>query len=206
MFNFRKYINPVWAKKNRYEKICQLVGLKKTDTILNAGCGEGLTFEAFNKKNKIVGLDILPRQKIFQKNFSYVRGDAADMSMFQDRQFDVVVCIGVLEHIFPFKKLLKVAKEIQRVGKRYVVVVPHFYTPIEPHYQLPLWQHYPDNLKSFLIKHFSIGYFKKNIKGEYTKLNYFDKKKWLSILPGSSVVSYNHIFKGLIKNYIIIKA
>ncbi len=205
MINFREYINPVGARKRRYEKIRHLAGLKPTHKILNVGCGEGLSLEAFNKKNKIVGLDIFAKPKIFQKNFSYVQGDAAKMSFFKDKEFDLVVCIGMVEHILPFKKLKRVAREIQRVGKGYVIVVPHFYTPLEPHYQLPFWQHYPKGLKSFLIKHFSIGYFKKNSQGKFTKLNYFKKKKWYSLFPSSTIISYNHILGGLVKNYIIFK-
>ena len=127
------------------------------------------------------------------------------MSFFKDGGFDLVICIGVLEHIIPFGKLKRVAREIQRVGKSYVVVVPHFYTPLEPHYQLPFWQHYPDGFKSFLIKHLSIGYFKKNPRGEFTKLNYFKEEGWYALFPGSSIISYNHILGGLIKNYIIYK-
>ena len=205
MINFRKYINPVWARKKRYEKICQLVRLKPTDKILNVGCGEGLSFEAFNKENKIVGLDTFAKPKIFQSNFSYLQGDAADMSFLKDRQFDLVVCVGVLEHIFPLKKLKRVGSEIQRVGKGYLVVVPHFYTPLEPHYQLPFWQLYPNKLRSFLIKHFSIGYIKKNPQGKFEKINYFKKEKWQSLFPGSSIISYSHILGGIVKNYIIFK-
>ncbi|OGD96021.1 hypothetical protein A3A48_00085 [Candidatus Curtissbacteria bacterium RIFCSPLOWO2_01_FULL_37_9] len=205
MINFRKYINPVWARKRRYERICHLVKLKSSDTILDVGCGEGLSFEVFNKKNKITGLDTFARQKIFQSNFNYHRGDAEDMSFFNNRQFDLVICIGVLEHIFPITKLEKIAREIQRVGKSYVVVIPHFYTPIEPHYQLPFWQLYPDSVKSFLIKHFSIGWFGKNSQGKFEKLNYFKKEKWRSLFPSSSIVFYNYIPGGIIKNYIIYK-
>ena len=99
--------------------------------------------------------------------------------------------------------LKKAAKEIQRVGKRYVVVVPHFYTPMEPHSQMPFWQLYPDSLKSFIIKHFSVGYFKKNYRGKFEKLHYFKKEGWQSLFPGSSVVSYNHILGGVIRNYLV---
>lgn len=205
MINFRKYINPVWAKRRRYQKICQLVNLQPSDKILDVGCGEGLSFEAFNKENKIVGLDTFAKQKFFQSNFSYCQGDAAKMSFLKNKQFDLVVCIGVLEHIFPLKKLKRAAVEIQRLGKSYLVVVPHLYTPLEPHYQLLFWQLYPDNLKSFLIRHFSIGYFKKNPQGQFTQLNYFKKEKWRSFFPGSSIIAYNYLFGGLIKNYIIFK-
>jgi ubiquinone/menaquinone biosynthesis C-methylase UbiE len=205
MFNFRKHIHPVWAKKRRYKTICKLIRLKPTDRILDVGCGEGYSFEAFNEKNKIVGLDIFIKPKIFQKNFSYIQGNAVNMSCFKNKQFDLVVCIGLLEHIISLEKLKMAAKEIQRVGKRYVAVIPHFYTPLEPHYQMPFWQHYPDDFKSFLIRHFSIGYFKKNSRGKFTKLNYFRKEKWQSLFPDSRVVSYNYLFGGVIKDYIIFK-
>lgn len=204
MINFRKFINPVKARKRRYQKICQLVNLKPTHKILDVGCGEGLSFERFNRKNEIIGLDIHPKQRIVQKNFRYVRGDGANMN-FKNKEFDLVICIGVLEHIFPFTKLKKVAQEIQRVGKSYVVVVPHLYTFLEPHYQLPFWQFYPDSLKSFLIKHFSIAWFEKNPQGKFKKLNYFTKEKWLSLFPGASIIAYNHLLLGLIRDYIIFK-
>jgi len=202
MFNFRKFINPLQARKRRYQKICELVNLKPTDRILDIGCGEGLSFEKFNKKNKIVGLDTNKKPRIFQKNFKYIKGDCSNLP-FKNKEFDLVVCIGVLEHIFPFKKLKKAIKEIQRVGKSYVVVIPHMYTIIEPHYQLPFWQLYPDKLKSFLTKHFNITWYKKSSKGIFEKLNYFNKEKWLSLFPNTSITSYNHILFGLIRNYII---
>jgi len=181
------------------------LSIQPGDRILDIGCGEGLSFERFNKKNKIVGLDTAKKQRIFQKNFKYIKGDGSNLP-FKNKEFDLVICIGVLEHIFPFKKLKKAIKEIQRVGKSYLIVVPHMYTFIEPHYQLPFWQLYPDKLKSSLIKHFNITWYKKNSKGKFEKLNYFKKEKWLSLFPGASIISYNHIVFGLIRNYIILKS
>lgn len=205
MINFRAYINPLRARKKRYQRICRLVGLKSEHKVLDIGCGEGLSFEAFNQKNRIVGLDIFPRSKISQKNFHYRQGDASNQSHFKEQEFDLVVCIGVLEHIFPFKKLKKITREIQRIGKGYIVIVPHFYTPFEPHSQLPFWQHYPERLKSSLIKHFSVGYFPKNPQGRYEKLNYLKKNQWQTFFPGSTIIGYNHILWGIIKNYLIYK-
>lgn len=191
------------ARERRYQKICQLVNLQPNHKVLDLGCGEGLSFVAFNKTNKIVGLDIDQKQRIKQPNFSYVQGDGEKMG-FKNKEFDLVVCIGVLEHIFHFGKLKRMAREIQRVGKSYVIVVPHLYTIVEPHYQLPFWQFYPDSFKSFLIKHFNIGWYPKNSQGKWEKLNYLTKEKWLSLFPQASIISYNHIL-GLIWDYIIFK-
>ena len=200
--NLRRYINPTRSRERRYRKICELVDLRPEHRVLDVGCGSGNSFEAFNDRNQIVDLDIYPEQTVFQGNFRYVVGNGADMSSFGDKEFDVVVCIGVLEHISPFEKLERMAKEIQRVGKAYVLVVPHYFTPIEPHYQLPLWQFYSDRFKSFLTRHFSMGSYKRNPSGEFRQLNYFRKEKWLSLFPGASVASYNHIWF-LIRDYIV---
>lgn len=200
--NLRRYINPARARERRYRKICELVDLRPEQRVLDVGCGSGNSFEAFNDRNEIVGLDIDPEQRIFQGNFRYVVGDGADMCCFEDKEFDVVVCIGVFEHIFPFEKLERMAKEIQRVGEAYAVVVPHYFTPIEPHFQLPLWQFYPDTLKSFMMRHFSLGTYKRNPSGEFRQLNYFRQQKWLSLFPGASVESHNHIWF-LIRDYIV---
>lgn len=203
MANLRRIVNPAEARRKRYERLCALVGLKPGHRVLDVGCGDGKSFEDFNTGNEIVGLDLYQDPKILRDNFSYIRGDGADMSAFGDREFDVVVCIGVLEHVFPFERLRCMAREIARVGKGYAVVVPHTYTVIEPHYQLPFWQLYPDGLKSFLIKRFSIGWYERNPAGEFTPLNYFRRREWQELFPGGSIVSHNHIGPGLIRNYII---
>lgn len=203
MINVRKLVNPVQARKNRYDKICKLVNLQDNHHILDVGCGNGDSFESFNTTNQITGLDIHPEPAIFQDNFTYVSGDGENMQ-FEDNQFDVAVCVGVLEHIFPFDKLKKMCSEIDRVSKSYAIVVPHFLTPVEPHYQLPMWQHYPDSMKAFLIKRFKIAWYDRRPEGDFEKLHYFKNEIWSELFPGSTIVAHNHI-AGLIWNTIVYK-
>jgi len=129
-------------------------------------------------------------------------GDGKNLS-FEDNAFDLIVCVGVLEHIHPYEELERMAREIRRVGKSYVVVVPHLFTPIEPHFQLPFWQFYPNVFKSFLVKKLSLPGNPRNPEGRFRKLNYFKKNEWQALFPGSSIISYNHIGFGLIRNLII---
>ncbi|MFQ6010396.1 MAG: methyltransferase domain-containing protein [Candidatus Aenigmatarchaeota archaeon] len=201
MVNSRSY--SMNRRKKRYEKICRFVDLRPEDRILDIGCGKGYSLEDFNKTNKIIGLDLHKNQRIFQENFSYVQGDGADLP-FKDKEFDVVICVGVLEHIHPYEKLVKIANEIRRVGKYYAVIVPHYYTPIEPHFQLPLWQFYPASLKSFLIKRFNLGSQLRRPDGNFQRLNYFSREGWLKLFPDAKIASHNHIFF-LGRNYVIYK-
>lgn len=52
---------------------------------------------------------------------------------FEDKSFDLVVSVGLLEHVEPIEKLCRVVREIDRVGKSYVCVVPSISSLIEPH-------------------------------------------------------------------------
>ena len=50
------------------------------------------------------------------------------------------------------------AREIQRVGKRYFVQTPNRYFPIEPHYMLPYFQFLPLGIKTWLLMHFALDW------------------------------------------------
>ena len=81
--------------------------------------------------------DILERALPWE-DVSFVRADAAELP-FADGEFDLVITVGLLEHIEPLEKLCKVAGELRRVGKRQISVVPSLSTPLEPHSASPLW-------------------------------------------------------------------
>jgi ubiquinone/menaquinone biosynthesis C-methylase UbiE len=128
---------------------------RERKAILDVGCSRGKDLVQFlegRDELEITGLDV----KDFglrQDNFRMVAGDAEALP-FRDGYFDITFSIGVLEHIRPIEKLAKVAREIDRVSKAYVVVVPSVGTTIEPHIARLLWQlrdrnrkpHYPGTL------------------------------------------------------------
>lgn len=203
--NFKRFVDTTPARRRRYQLVCRLVGLRPEHRVLDVGCGYGNSFEAFNEENVIVGVDLYPNQRICKENFRYVMADAESLDDFADKAFDVVVCIGVLEHIQPLEKLRKVAHEIQRVGRAYVVVVPHFFTLIEPHNQLPLWQFYPNRLKSSIRRRLSVGSYQKDPGGEIPALNYLPKEAWLSLFPRAEAVAHAHLWFGLIQDYILFR-
>jgi len=200
-----KAFNSRSARERRYKKICELVSLGPHDRVLDVGCGAGRSFEDFNRENEIVGLDLDPEQKIFQDNFRFVHGDAASMGFFEDGAFDVVVSVGVLERIVPYENLRRAAREIQRVGKTYVVVVPHMFTLIEPHSQLPFGQFSPRNFRRFAWRWDAIKSGEErpyqHVEGE--RLFYLRAREWQTLFPGSTILSYSLLRMALIRNYII---
>jgi SAM-dependent methyltransferase len=193
------------ARERRYNMICELVGLRPGDRVLDVGCGAGRSFEEFNRDNEIVGLDLDPSPKIFQDNFRFVPGDAASMEVFKDGEFDVVVSVGVLERVVPFENLRRAAKEIQRVGKAYIVVVPHMFTFIEPHSQLPFGQFTPRNFRRFakrwdLLR--NVDQRRPSVVEE-ERLFYLRAHEWKSLFPESKLLSYSFLPVSLIRNYFL---
>lgn len=122
-------------KKRRFDKIMSLINLPndRPIKILEVGCANGKDFIQFatDEKYQISAVDINDC-KIEQKNVKFCKADASELP-FEDKSFDLVVTIGLLEHIEPMEKLCAVIKELDRVGKHQISVVPSISTFVEPH-------------------------------------------------------------------------
>ncbi len=139
--------------------------------------------------HELWGLDIFD-VGFRQEKFTFIQGDAENID-FPDKFFDVVISIGVLEHIVPIEKLAKVISEIERVSKAYCIVVPSISTIVEPHVWQVFWQ-----LKSMRSPKLS-------------GLNYFSDEAWLSFkgfIDGGAKVRRAYYLPPLISNLFIYKA
>jgi ubiquinone/menaquinone biosynthesis C-methylase UbiE len=146
--------------------------IKKTDKILDQGCGIGqysFTVYKLGYKN-VTGMDFSPKliksakenSKKLRCTINFIEGDIRDMP-FKEDTFDAVISAGIVEHVPETEKTIQ---ELRRVLKRdgYLFIhVPHkisTFTLIKKIRQfLGLW-----NLgyeKSFTIKEFK-GLLKKN--------------------------------------------
>ena len=87
-------------------------------TILDAGCGEyGLT--AFMPGADITGVDILPEDAVAPE-VNYARASLTDLP-FDDRSFDVVIAIDVLEHLSPEMRTSAI-REAVRIARRAAII------------------------------------------------------------------------------------
>lgn len=123
-------------KRRRFERIMELAGLQAREEyrILEVGCANGkdvIQFLRDRPEYRVTGLD-LRDEHIRQENFCFVQGDAQSLP-FEDKSFDLVISVGLLEHIEPIEKLCRAVREINRVGKSYVCVVPSVSSLVEPH-------------------------------------------------------------------------
>lgn len=119
----------------RFERMMRLVRLPEGKLrVLEVGCGEGkdvLQFMAGDSRYELWAVDILP-QELRWEDVHFVQADAARLP-FEDGSFDLVITVGVLEHIEPVEKLCAVIRELGRVGRHQLTVVPSVSTLIEPH-------------------------------------------------------------------------
>jgi len=181
-------------KTRRFNLIDQLSGnvfskINKTpQKVLEIGCADGKDFVNFilNRNDiNITGIDLID-YGLRGRNFDMVIGDAEQLH-FPDKHFDFVVSFGVLEHIQPIEKLAGVIREIDRVGKKYIVMVPAINSIIEAHTGEFIWQ---------LRDH--------NRKNPYAQLNYFSDEAWLQFLGFSGASIMRFPYMPLLKNDLFI--
>jgi len=182
--------------------------IPKPIKILDAGGTENfwMQMDFINLTNVSVTLLNSDNIKTTLPNFSFVKGDARDLNMFKDNEFDVVFSNSVIEHVGNFEEQKKMANEIRRVGKRYFVQTPNYYFPIEPHFLFPFFQFLPVKVKIFLVMQFDMGWFEKCKSAEkasmlISSIRLLKKKKLEELFPFSKI--YNEKLFGLTKSHII---
>lgn len=142
--------------------------------------------------------------KVNYPNFTSMAGDARDIKEFQDGEFDIVFSNSTIEHTGTFDQQRQMAKEVQRLGKRYFVQTPNRYFPIEPHFLLPFFQFLPYRLKLFYLLHFKTLWGNRSYSPDYVQnLRLLSLKELKQIFPGAKI--YREKFLGLTKSFIVYK-
>lgn len=131
-----------------YERNRKIAGLvKKGETVLDVG--GGTTGLKLFINNKVVTVDL---------ETGDVKADATKRLPFGDKSFDVVSCVDVLEHIPPAKRS-SFLKNIERVGKKRIIISTPFGTPGHEAAEKKLYEELKRNKieVSFLREHVQNG-------------------------------------------------
>lgn len=180
-----------WRLKSILSKVVTWDKMK----VVDIGCGvDGRSFEDFIPENWcITGIDVLPGEHIrhTHKNFFYIKRNACDLSCFDDREFDLAVSIGMLEHVTDETTRKRIITETMRIAKQYVVVVPYKYGWIEPHYGVPFFPLIPYAMKVSIVKAFDLSGQRDVLLNdpEYINKNYcwLSNKQYKKLFPGSTI-------------------
>jgi SAM-dependent methyltransferase len=181
-----------------------LVDLPKPLHILDVGGTQGY-WEHMGFTGDDLQLTLLNTEpiEVTLPNVTSVIGDARDMCEFKDKEFEVVFSNAVIEHVGNFDQQRRMAEEVQRVGKRYILHTPNRYFPIEPHVLIPFFQFLPLSLKVFIAIHSPNWGWKSSHLGELSTIRLMSERELRSIFPGARV--YKERFWGLTKSFILYK-
>lgn len=92
-----------------------------------------------------------------QTMMTSLEADACNLSLFDDGQFDLVHSNSVIEHVGGWERMVMMAKEARRIGKRLYVQTPYFWFPIEPHFITPFLHWLPLSLRVKLAQTLPLG-------------------------------------------------
>lgn len=169
LYTFWKRSVSTGLKRRRFRRMLQTVNLPadRPLRVLEVGCADGRDTIQFLRELpdcEIHGVDVKPQT--LPEDVTFHLADAADLP-FEDGEFDLVVSIGLLEHIEPMEKLSAVIREMRRVGRACVAVIPSVSTLLEPHALRLRW---PLRLHKKLIH--------KHSADQLLHLNYFTDHTW----------------------------
>lgn len=166
--------------------------LDKPVTILDiGGTVRFWTDENYHKKDVLITVVNLEPEESCYPSINAISADACDLSMFQDKSFDISFSNSLIEHLYTKENQFKMASEAMRVGKYYFIQTPNRYFPIEPHFKFPFFQFLPKSLQIFLqTKTTLINGFKYN--REYAdnitnEIRLLSKREMLGFFPNSNL-------------------
>jgi SAM-dependent methyltransferase len=124
--------------------------------------------------------------------FRSVRGDALKMPMFGNGEFDVAFSHSVIEHVGGIADQKRMAGEIRRIGKRYILQTPNRNFPIEVHFQFPYFLQLPIEAQVWLLRHFSLGWYSRVPERDRAlevarSINALDEAAVRILFPGASI-------------------
>jgi len=195
---FRQFFDQISAGGTQSVKILDIGGTEDY--------WKSMGFE-LNDKTEIVLLNLYEKE-VSHPGFKSIKGDACNLEGVADKSFDLVFSNSVIEHLFTQENQIKMANEIQRVGKNYFIQTPNKYFPIEPHWVFPFFQFLPFGIQVFLTQYFNLGHIpktsdKEKAKEQVREVRLLSKKEFHSMFNGAKI--FLEQFFGFTKSFIVYK-
>lgn len=149
----------------------------------------------------------LRESPVQHSNLKSVIGDGRDLGEFGENEFDVAFSNSVIEHVGDFSNQRRMANEIQRVARHYVVQTPNRYFPIEPHFLCPFFQFLPFWLRVRLAEQrvVKLGWYggtgdRQKAQETVASICLLSKRQIRQLFPGCHI--YSERFLGWPKSFI----
>ncbi|PSK99269.1 ubiquinone/menaquinone biosynthesis C-methylase UbiE [Cecembia rubra] len=137
------------------------------------------------------------------KEMESIAGDATDLSMFEDGQFDLVFSNSVIEHLYTWENQQKMAKECVRVAKKYFIQTPNKHFFIEAHYAIPFIQYVPKKLTYKVLTKTKLSRLRKwkpqDAQQYLDEIRLINKKEMKRLFPKATI--YKEKMMGMTKSF-----
>ena len=149
-------------RANRFKLFLETLQPGPDAAILDVGGTSAMWLGTGLEKNVTLLNLTEPKQKDLQMGFKAVKGNALDMHMFADQQFDIVFSNSVIEHVGSYENQKRFASEVHRVGRHFWVQTPNRRFPVEPHFLFPFFQFLPRNMQKQIALIWKPSHFKRH--------------------------------------------
>jgi hypothetical protein len=186
-------------RAQRFGKFLKCLGVTERDRILDVGGAEATWLGSGLERNvTLLNLSFSRKMPVFH----YIEADACDMSMLDDRSFDVIFSNSVIEHVGAPRQIA-FAREVRRVATRYWVQTPYKHFPIEPHFVFPFFQYFPFSVQMFIGKSWKYSHpfrNKEDVALLLSTLRLLTKREMRELFPEATIIDekYFGITKSLI--------
>lgn len=159
---------------------------------------------ANNSSYEIVLVNLY-KERTKSSNIKSKIGDATNISIFEENEFDVVFSNSVIEHLYTIENQKKMAEEVRRVGKYYFVQTPNKYFPIEPHHLFPFFQFLPKWIRILILSKTRLIRGKKleldSAKDKVDEIQLLSRRKLKYLFPTSCIYVEKILF--LSKSFVV---
>ena len=154
---------------------------------------------------RFVLLNLFPQDEL-PSSFSAELGDARELSRYADQEFDVVFSNSVLGHVGGFADQMRMAREIRRVGMRYLVQHSKSRLPHRLADPVPCFHFLPVRMQAWCFRQCSVGTYRR-VTDRDSSLELAScirniRKSELSLLFPNSVVLCER-YLGMTKSFMI---
>ena len=159
---------------------------------------------ANNEESDILLINLSEEEPKYS-NIRSRKGDATNLSEYDDQSFDIAFSNSVIEHLFTFENQKAMAREVQRVARAHWVQTPNYWFPMEPHFQIPGWQWLPESIRVAMLRRWSCGRRgplsdPEKARQSIREVRLMTRKEVVECFPRSNI--YAEKFFGLVKSWV----
>ena len=198
------------ARVKMFNRFMSLANPKSTDLILDVGvtpdCSlpESNFFEKSYPYPANITMSSIEDASLLTDVFpgtKFVRTTPGGAFPFKDKEFDILFCSAVLEHVGSREDQRFFLKECLRVARKVFLTTPNRGFPVEFHTYLPLVHWLPKGLHQKILKGVGMAFWAKT-----ENLNLLSKRSLRAIIPekykGKAVITNNRLL-GIVSNLIL---